>query len=129
MEELTFEEILDYHREIILASNLQEDRGLGGQLLNTGNLDFTVTFSNNFSDPFEKAAFVLHGLATGHAFVQGNKRIAFLLAALILLRTTERYNIVSSDEENNRFVREVTTGSKTREEIRIWLHSVAKKGR
>ncbi|MEA3421101.1 MAG: Fic family protein [Acidobacteriota bacterium] len=129
MEELTFEEIFDYHREIILASNLQEDRGLGGQLLNTGNLDFTVTFSNNFSDPFERAAFVLHGLATGHAFVQGNKRIAFLLAALILLRTTERYNIVSSDEENNRFVREVTTGSKTREEIRIWLHSVAKKGR
>jgi len=129
MEELTFEEIIDYHKEIILASDLQEDRGLGGQLLNTGNLDFIVTFSNNFSDPFEKAAFVLHGLATGHAFVQGNKRIAFLLAALILLRTTERYNIVSSDEENNRFVREVATGTKTREEIGIWLHSVAKKGR
>ncbi|MCK4270847.1 MAG: Fic family protein [Methanogenium sp.] len=129
MEELTFGEIIDYHREIIMASDLQEDRGLGGQLLNTGNLDFIITFSTNFSDPFEKAAFVLHGLATGHAFVQGNKRIAFLLAALILLRTTERYKIVSSDEENNHFVREVAKGSKTREEIRIWLHSVAKKDR
>jgi len=82
MEKLTFWEIIYYHREIIMASDLQEDPGPGEQLLNTGNPDFIVTFSNNFSDPFGKAAFVLHGPTTGHAFVQGNKRIAFLPATV-----------------------------------------------
>ncbi|MDN7024125.1 Fic family protein [Methanoculleus sp. FWC-SCC1] len=129
MEEFTVEEVIGYQIEIILASDREEDRGLEGQLLNPGNLDFTVTFSSNFPDPFERAAFVLHGLATGHAFVQGNKRVAFLLAALILLRTPERYAITSSDEENNRFVRDVAEGKKTREDIRVWLCSAAKKSR
>ena len=31
---------------------------------------------------FERAAFALRGLVTGHPFVQDNKWIAFLLAAL-----------------------------------------------
>ncbi|MCQ1539406.1 Fic family protein [Methanocalculus taiwanensis] len=127
MEDFTIEEVIGYQIEIILASDLDEDRGLEGLLLNPGNLDFTVTFSNNFPDPFERAAFVLHGLATGHAFVQGNKRVAFLLAALILLRTPERYTLTSSDEENDRFVRDVAEGRKTREDARVWLCSVVKK--
>jgi death-on-curing protein len=128
-EELTVDEVIRYHIEIILACDRKEDRGLEGRVLNPGNLNFTVTFSNNFSDPFERAAFVLHSIVTGHPFVQGNKRLAFLLAALILLRTPERYLIVSSAEENNRFVRAVAEGKLTQEDVRVWLRSVAKEGR
>ncbi|NLA99788.1 MAG: Fic family protein [Methanomicrobiales archaeon] len=86
MEEFTVEEVIGYQIEIIRASGVEEDQGLEGRLLNPGNLDFVITASNDISDPFKRAAFVLHGLVTGHPFVQGNKRIAFLLAALILLR-------------------------------------------
>ena len=128
MEEFTVEEVIGYQIEIIRASGVEEDQGLEGRLLNPGNLDFVITASNDISDPFKRAAFVLHGLVTGHPFVQGNKRIAFLLAALILLRTPERYVITSPDEENNRVVREIAEGRLMREELLIWLHSVAKAG-
>ncbi|WP_332449972.1 Fic family protein [Methanoculleus sp.] len=128
MEEYTVEEVIGYQMEIIRASGVEEDRGLEGRLLNPGNLDFVITMSD-IPDPFKRAAFVLHGLVTGHPFLQGNKRIAFLLAALILLRTPERYVIASPDEENNRVVREIAEGRLTREEVLVWLHSVAKTGR
>jgi death-on-curing protein len=129
MEKFTVGEVIGYHSEIIRASTVEEDRGLEGRLLNPGNLDFVITASNGIPDPFERAAFVLHGLATGHPFVQGNKRIAFLLAALILLRTPARYTIVGSDEENNAFVRAASENQKRREDVLAWLHRVARSGR
>lgn len=127
MEEFTVEEVIGYHIEIILASDREEDQGQEGRLLTPGNLFFVVEFSSGFSDPFERAAFILHGLATGHAFVAGNKRIAFLLASLVLLRTPERYEIGSSPEENNRFVRDIAEGKTAREEVEAWLRSVTKR--
>ena len=69
MEEFTVEEIIEYHIEIIQESDREEDQGLGGKLLIPGNLDFVVEISKGYADPFEKAAFILHGLATGHAFI------------------------------------------------------------
>ncbi|HOI13541.1 MAG TPA: Fic family protein [Methanoculleus sp.] len=129
MEEYTAEEVIGYQIEIIRASVVEEDRGLEGRLLNPGNLDFVIATSNHIPDPFERAAFVLHGIATGHPFVQGNKRIAFLLAGLILKRTPERYVIASSDAENNAVVRDVAGGKKTRKDVLDWLHAVAKEGR
>jgi death-on-curing protein len=128
MEEFTVEEVISYHIEIILASDREEDRGMEGKLLTPGNLYFVVEFSSGYSDPFERAAFILHGLATGHAFIEGNKRIAFQLASLVLLRTPERYETVSSHEENDHFVRAIAEGKKTREEVETWLRSVTKKG-
>ncbi|MCM2465963.1 type II toxin-antitoxin system death-on-curing family toxin [Methanoculleus oceani] len=129
MEEFTVEEVIGYQVEIIRASGVEEDRGLEGRLLNPGNLDFVIAVGNRIPDPFERAAFMLHGIVTGHPFVQGNKRIAFLLAALILLRTPERYVIASSDAENNAFVRDVAGGDKTRKDVLDWLHVVVKRGR
>ena len=128
MEEFTVEEIIEYHIEIIQESDREEEQGLGGKLLIPGNLDFVVEISKGYSDPFEKAAFILHGLATGHAFIEGNKRIAFLLASLILFRAPERYEIISSPEENNQFVRSIAEGRITKEKVEIWLRSVTKKG-
>ncbi len=127
MEEFTVEEVISYHIEIILASDREEDRGMEGKLLTPGNLYFVVEFSSGYSDPFERAAFILHGLATGHAFIEGNKRIAFLLASLVLSRTPERYDIVSSPEENDRFVRDVAEGKTTIKDVEIWLRFVTKK--
>lgn len=123
---LTREIVLEYHRRIIAASDLPEDQGTGGLLLTPGNLDFTLDFSTEIVDPFERAAFLLYHIATGHAFVQGNKRIAFLLAALALLRTPERYQIESSPEEINRVVRDIAENRMSREDVASWLRSVAK---
>jgi len=67
MEEFTVEEIIEYHIEIILESDREEDQGPGGKLLIPGNFDFIVEASEGYSDPFERAAFILHGLATGYS--------------------------------------------------------------
>lgn len=127
MEEITVEEVIQYHVELMLDSEQVREQGLGGKLLHPGNLNFVIEFSNRYCDPFERAAFILHGLATGHPFIEGNKRIAFMLASYVLLLTSERYVIISSHEENNQFVRAVAEGKKTRQEVETWLRSVTKK--
>ena len=51
MEAFTVEEVIGYKTEIIRASGVEEDRGLESRLLNRGNLDFVITFSNGIPDP------------------------------------------------------------------------------
>ncbi len=121
---LTVDIVIEYHKRVIGASDAPEDLGTGGQLLFPGNLDFALEFYLEFADPLEQAAFLLHQIATGHPFVQGNKRMAFLLAALVLRRAPERYRIASSDEENNRVVRDVAEARMTRSAVESWLRSV-----
>jgi death-on-curing protein len=128
MELLTVEEVIKFHKDLLRESRLKEDEDLGGCLSNKGNLEFIVEESNYINDPFEKAAWILFGIATGHPFVQGNKRMAFILAVLIIVRTPERYTLDTSDEENDSFVREVAEGRKTREDVIAWLRSKAKRG-
>lgn len=127
MEEYTIDEVIEFHIELIQASDREDDQGLGGVLLQRGNLEFVIGVSNDIHEPFERAAFILHGLATGHAFVQGNKRMAFMLAALILIRTPERYHIACQEEEIDTFVRDVAQGNKTRDGVRAWLRKYSKK--
>jgi death-on-curing protein len=127
MEEFTIDEVIGFHIELIQASNLEEDRGFGGVLLQRGNLEYVINTSNNIFEPFERAAFILHGLVTGHPFVQGNKRISFILASLSLLRTPERYHIESSGEEIDSFVREIAQGKKTKDDVETWLRINTKK--
>lgn len=121
MEEYTVDEVIEFHIELLQSGSRDDDQGLGGVLLQSGNLEFVLGVSNDISEPFERAAFILHGLATGHAFVQGNKRIAFMLAALVLLRMPEQYHIGCQEEEVDTFVREVAQGKKTRDDVRAWL--------
>lgn len=96
-------------------------------MINQGNLDFAIDFCNDIPEPFERAAYLLYHIATGHPFVSGNKRMAFLPVALVLHRTPEQYQIVGLAEENDRVIRSVAEGLMSQEEIEIWLRSIAKK--
>jgi death-on-curing protein len=84
LEELTVEEVIDYHIVLMKDSSFEDEQNLGGKFLNESNFRFVIDFSSNFKDPVEKAAYLLHGITTGHPFIQGNKRLAFLLSALVL---------------------------------------------
>ncbi|ACL16694.1 Fic family protein [Methanosphaerula palustris] len=127
MEQLSVEDVIGYQIRLILASDLPEDQGTEGQMINPGNLDFTIDFCNDISEPFERAAYLLYHITTGHPFVSGNKRMAFLLAALVLYRTPEHYQIAGLAEENDRVIRSIAEGLMTQEEIEIWLRSIAQK--
>ena len=59
-------------------------------------------------DVFEIAAAYLFGLAKNHAFVDGNKRIAIVTAAVFLM--DNGYEIVASEAELYSFVLAVAAG-------------------
>lgn len=127
MEEITISEVIALHRRLIESSPFPEDEGQGGQLISEGNLVFVIEESNYFYDPFQKASWILYGICVGHPFVQGNKRIAFLISTLILLRTPERYELTADSVEINSFVRKIAEGGKNRDEIEVWFRQYVKK--
>lgn len=128
MGKFTIEEIIGFHNNIIENSDQKGDEGQGGNIINYGNLSFVIDHSSYYSDPFDEAAYLLYGIVRGHPFVQGNKRLAFLLSALVLYETPECYTIICSDEEINNFVTKVAEGDNSLEDVSCWLKQSVKKG-
>jgi len=78
---LSVEDVILIHELIIDTITPLESK----HILNYGRLESAIltpqqTFDGTFLyvTLFDMAAALLHGLATGHAFQQGNKRVAFL---------------------------------------------------
>lgn len=76
-------------------------------------------------DVFVKAAYVIHGIATKHPLVNGNKRLAFALGALIL--RTEGIDVLVDKDETVPLMLRVAKGELTRKELESWLRSKSKK--
>lgn len=75
---------------------------------------FGDTFFHDF--PYGMAAAYLYHLAKNHAFVDGNKRIAFACARVFLLM--HGYEMTATDEEKYTLVLEVAAGdSLSKEDI------------
>jgi death-on-curing protein len=77
---LTLEETLDLHRQLI------ERFGGTGEVRDLGLLESALARprSGYYSSLSEQAAALLQSLAGNHAFVDGNKRIAFAATAVFL---------------------------------------------
>jgi death on curing protein len=78
---------------------------------------------------FEKAAALLESLCLNHPFIDGNKRVAYAAAGLLLELNGWRLRADADDGEV--FMLEVAKGKRGKEEIRIWIeqHSVPKKSK
>lgn len=70
----------------------------------------------------EQAAALLHSLCQNHAFVDGNKRVAFALTA-IFLRMNGHGLMVSADEGERFLIDEVIEGHADLTRIRGWLEA------
>lgn len=68
---------------------------------------------------FEKAAALLESLCVNHPFVDGNKRVAFSAAGLLL--ELNGWRLTASPDEAEPFILAVASGKRGKEEIRIWL--------
>ncbi|MGB9662578.1 MAG: type II toxin-antitoxin system death-on-curing family toxin [Moorellaceae bacterium] len=66
-----------------------------------------------------KVAALLYGLARGHPFVDGNKRTAFLAAAVVLRKNGLRLS--ASDAEVVAFMEAVATGRLYLDDVLAWL--------
>ncbi len=78
-------EALFYHSELIRrfgGSDGVRDEGILDAALNRPYATFDGT--DLFPTAMEKAAAMLHGIITGHPFVDGNKHTGYVLARLIL---------------------------------------------
>ena len=112
-KEITAREIIEIHADIL------RDFGGTSGIRDTGTLDYVIYQVNRSREVIRKSAIILHGIATGHPFVDGNKRTAFV-AADNLVRD-QGYLISATDEEVVSFMIEVAEYKHTRESVEAWL--------
>jgi len=74
---------------------------------------------------FVQAAYVIHGIATKHPLVNGNKRLAFALGALIL--RTEGIELSVNKDETVSLMLRIAKDDLSRKALESWLRSKSKK--
>lgn len=78
-----------------------------------------------FPTAFDKAAAMMHGIITGHPFIDGNKRTGYQLGRLLLQEGG--YDVEASEDERYAMVIRAASGQMEVEDIKAWLtdHSMA----
>jgi death on curing protein len=110
---LSADQIIEIHNDII--------REFGGEagIRDPATLDYTVYLVNRSRNIHRKAAIALHGICTGHPFVDGNKRSAFVTADNLL--RDDHYMITASNDDVLTFMLEVASYIHTRETVEFWI--------
>jgi len=77
-----------------------------------------------YDSPIEKSAAIFESLIKNHPFIDGNKRIAYVLLRVILLQY--KLDLKADQDEKYRFVIEVAKGKLSFEQIKLWIHNQIK---
>jgi death on curing protein len=101
--------------------------GLPG-LMDEGALDSTLVRPKNLiayktPDIFELAASYAFGLARNHCFADGNKRTAFVAAAVFLL--DNGFLVLPDTDRNARMFEELAAGNVTEDMLAKWFRAIA----
>ncbi|KAF1078214.1 type II toxin-antitoxin system death-on-curing family toxin [Methanogenium sp. MK-MG] len=94
---------------------------MAGLILTPGTLENLVNYATYLPNSYERAAWMLHGIATRHPFYQGNKRTAFAVAEMILMLSPEKRMITAEDDAIYRFVMGIAQNSYSIEDVEDWL--------
>jgi death-on-curing protein len=111
-EPSTVLKIIEIHADII------RDFGGASGIRDDATLDYVMYQVNRSWKPLRKSAIILHGIATGHPFVDGNKRTAFVAADNII--RDQGHQISATNEEVVSFMLEVAEYKLTRESVEAW---------
>jgi death-on-curing protein len=123
VEFITVGELKKIHRRLIDVGP-EDEAPLRDAVRDEATLDFIAIGANKIADPLERAAFLLHRIATWHPFFEGNKRTAFT-AADGTLRVYSKMRINESPEKIDVFIRSVASGKTEETEVVSWLETVA----
>jgi len=113
--------------EVILIQDILIDKfaGLRG-IRDMGLLESAVsrpfqTFDNNDLYPtvIKKAAALIESVVTNHPFIDGNKRIGYVIMRLFLL--DNGFDIISKQDDKYDFVIKIATGKLDFEKICAWI--------
>ena len=74
-----------------------------------------------YPNAIDKASAILESIVINHPFIDGNKRIAYVLMRLILLENDA--DISATQEEKYKFVLAASKGKYRFEEIKNWIQS------
>lgn len=72
-----------------------------------------------YPEPADKASAIFESIVINHPFIDGNKRIGYVLMRLIL--SDYDLDIYASEDEKYSFVIEVTEGKHTIDSIKEWI--------
>ncbi|MEU3722618.1 type II toxin-antitoxin system death-on-curing family toxin [Streptomyces sp. NPDC031705] len=110
---LTLAEVLDLARHVCLAHDQPVELRAPGLLESAVHRPRARMFGTPaYEDPYEQAAALLHGIATNHPLVDGNKRTAWLAAATFL--AVNGVDLAGADQDAAyRLVIAVASGAET----------------
>ncbi len=120
----TLQQVIELHDQVLRAHGGADGiRDRGG--LESAVAQPSMTFGGDDLYPTlaEKAAALCFSLAKNHAFIDGNKRTAWV-AARALLQLNGRALIVSADE-GERVMVAVASGGMGRDELAAWIDTTA----
>jgi death-on-curing protein len=116
--------------ELLHSESIAEHGGADG-LRDAGLFESALTRPMNLhayegvTDPARLAASYAFGLAKNHAFVDGNKRIAFIAAALFLRLNGMR--LVADQAEATLVILSIASGAFSEDELAAWIRKHVKK--
>ncbi len=105
MKHLNLEEIVEMNKAV----------GATGALVNKGNLEFVLASIKDSKNIVRCAAAILHGIITLHAFLDGNKRTAFM-AMVTFLRINGK-SIKMSEKEAERLVSDIAMDKYNKDKV------------
>lgn len=126
MQYISLEEVLAIHSEVV------KDFGGNGGIRDFGLLHSAIerpksSFAGNdlYKGVFSKAASLLHSLIFNHAFVDGNKRTAYVATARFL--KINEYDLIVTAEEVVAYIIFIISDKPGIEETAAWLKTHSKK--
>lgn len=117
---ISFEEAIQIHELLILkfggSAGLRDPEALKSAL----NRPYqTFEEQNLYPTPEEKAAAVLESIISNHPFLDGNKRLGFVLMKLILLEAN--LALSAAHDEVYNFIIQVAAGTHDIDSITHWI--------
>lgn len=116
---LTIQEVIGLHTEVI------KDYGGHSGILDEGALESTLyrpqqlAYYQPDSNLCDLAAAYGYDLVKNHCFVDGNKRIAFVVMAVFLLRNG--YELIATEVEAVDIIIDLAQGNISQRELAFWL--------
>lgn len=125
MNYLTAEQILFLHARLVAETGGSHGVRDTNMLLSAlGRLQASFDDRDLYPDLYHKAAALMDSLIRNHPFVDGNKRTGIASTAFLL--RINRYRLVASNAELEKFTIEVVRSQHTLDEIATWLEAHAR---
>jgi len=122
---LTAEQILFLHARLVAETGGSHGvRDINMLLSALGRPQASFDDRDLYPDLYHKAAALMDSLIRNHPFVDGNKRTGIASTALFL--RINRYRLVASNAELEKFTIEVARSQHTLDEIATWLEAHAR---